>query len=194
MTSINNTKKLVFISQFFVIVFLSLGIIGRIFQNYGYDILLFKKPAIDFLYMMCFLISYLIEFLTIFFLIKKTKKKLFLFTYLILLPLTVLHIFTWFVSSSTTTLTKLYKYPEFDTAIVIESGHDLLGDYYRFYETSNNILMKKITVTSSGMSSLEDETSYDIKTVNGTIIFTYEDGFDENQIILEYNNGHFEYE
>ena len=48
MTSINNTKKLVFISQFFVIVFLSLGIIGRIFQNYGYDILLFKKPAIDF--------------------------------------------------------------------------------------------------------------------------------------------------
>ena len=33
-----------------------------------------------------------------------------------------------------------------------------------------------------------------IKTVNGTIIFTYEDGFDENQIILEYNNGHFEYE
>lgn len=143
---------------------------------------------------MCFLISYLIEFLTIFFLIKKTKKKLFLFTYLILLPLIVLHIFTWFVSSSTTTLTKLYKYPEFDTTIVIESGHDLLGDYYRFYETSNNILMKKITVTSSGMSSLEDETSYDIKTVNGTIIFTYEDGFDENQIILEYNNGHFEYE
>ena len=115
---------------------------------------------------MCFMISYLIEFLTIFFLIKKTKKKLFLFTYLILLPLIVLHIFTWFVSSSTTTLTKLYKYPEFDTAIVIESGHDLLGDYYRFYETSNNILMKKITVTSSGISSLEDETSYDIKTVN----------------------------
>lgn len=192
MTITNNTKKTVIISQFFVIIFFSLGIIGRIVQNHDYDILLFKTPAIDFLYMMFFMVSYLIEFLTIFFLIKKTKKKLFLFTYLILIPLIVLHIFTWFVSSSTTTSIKLYKHPKFDTAIVIENGHDLLGDYYCIYENSNNILLRKIAVTSSGTSSSEEDASYDVKIEDDKIIFTYEDGFDKNQLILEYNNGRFE--
>ena len=190
----NNIKKAIIISQILGCLFLVCAFLCLFYLKQGYELLVFEKTIILDLHFAFSLSFILTEIILVIILVKKGMKPLILLTYLVLIPLTLLLLYSWLACSSTTTAIKIYKYPEFDTAIVIESGHDLLGDYYRFYETSNNILMKKITVTSSGMSSLEDETSYDIKTVNETIIFTYEDGFDENQIILEYNNGHFEYE
>lgn len=90
--------------------------------------------------------------------------------------------------------TKMYKYPEFDTAIVIENGDDLFGDYSRIYETQNKVLLKYITVLDGTPSPLGYESSYDAEIKNNKIIYTYNDDFDEtvqNQIILEYENGHF---
>ena len=90
--------------------------------------------------------------------------------------------------------TKIYKYSEFDTAIVIENGDDLFGDYSRIYETQNEVLLKYITVLDGTPSPLGYEASYDVKIKDNNIIYTYNDDFDEtiqNQLILEYKSGHF---
>ena len=90
--------------------------------------------------------------------------------------------------------TKMYKYPEFDTTIVIENGDDLFGNYSRIYETKNKVLLKYITDLDGTPSPLGYESSYDVEIINNKIIYTYEDDFNEtikNQLILEYENGHF---
>ena len=194
MKNTNSIKRKFFIYQVFAISFFVLGIIGRIFQNSDYDILLFRKPIIYSLYMICFLLFYITEVLSIVFLFKKTQKKLVLLTYLILIPLLILHFFTWFISSSTTISTKLYKYPEFETAILIENGHDLLGNHSRIFETQNNFVIKKVALVTGVEPPLEDDSSFDVKIYKDKIIYTYDDGFDKQQLALKYNNGHFKEE
>ena len=144
--------------------------------------------------MICFLLFYITEVLSIVFLFKKTRRKSVLLTYLILIPLLILHLFTWFISSSTTISTKLYKYPEFETAILIENGHDLLGNHSRVFETQNNFVIKKVALITGVESPLEDDSSFDVKIYKDKIIYTYDDGFDKQQLVLKYNNGHFKEE
>ncbi len=190
----NNVKKSVIIFQVFAIIFFLLGIAGRILQNQDYDLLLFGRPVLAYMFMICFLLSYSTEFLVISLLFEKTKNASFFLTYIILIPLTLFHIYCMIISLPSGVTTKTYKYPEFDTTIVIENGDDLFGNYSRIYETNNKVLLKYITVLDGTPSPLGYESSYDVEFKNNKIIYTYNDDFDEtvkNQLILEYENGHF---
>ena len=189
-----NTKLTIIIFQILAVIFFLLGIAGRILQNQDYDLLLLGRPIIAYMFMICFLLSYLTEFLVISLLFEKTNKAAFFLTYIVLIPLTLLHIYCMIISLPSDVTTKMYKYPEFDTAIVIENGDDLFGDYSRIYETQNEVLLKYITVLDGTPSPLGYEASYDVKIKDNKIIYTYNDDFDEtvqNQLILEYKNGHF---
>jgi|GEM_PF-4381419 len=190
----SNSKLTIIIFQICAVIFFLLGIAGRILQKHDYDLLFLGRPIIAYFFMICFLLSYSTEFLVISLLFKKTNKASFFLTYIILIPLTLFHIYCMFISLPSDVTTKMYKYPEFDTTIVIENGDDLFGDYSRIYETKNKILLKYITVLDGTPSPLGYETSYDVEIKNNKIIYTYNDDFDEtvkNQLILEYENGHF---
>lgn len=190
----NNVKKCVIIFQSFSIIFLILGIVGRVLQNQDYDLLLFGKPLLFQLYTICFLLFYLVETLAILVLFIKTKKKLLFLTYLVLIPLILFQIFALCFSSSFDTSIKLYKYPEFDTTIVIENSSDLLGDYSSVYETKNNILLKDLAIIDGTPCPLGDESLCDVKIENNKVIYVYGDSFsgsEKKQLILEYENGHF---
>ena len=72
-----NTKRTFIIFQILAVIFLLLGFAGRILQNQDYDLLLFGRPILFQAFMICFLIFYFIEALTIWRLFEKIKKKLF---------------------------------------------------------------------------------------------------------------------
>ena len=190
----NNSKLTIIIFQVLAVIFLLLGFAGRILQNQNYDLLLFGRPFLFQSFMICFLIFYFIEALTIWRLFEKTKKKLLFITYLIFIPLIVFQLFALWFSSSFDTSIKLYKYPEFDTTIVIENSSDLLGDYSSVYETKNNILLKELAIIDGTPCPLGDESLCDVKIENNKVIYIYGDSFsesDQKQLILEYENGHF---
>lgn len=190
----NNVKKCVIIFQSFSIIFLILGIVGRVLQNQDYDLLLFGKPLLFQLYMICFLLFYLVETLAILVLFIKTKKKLLFLTYLVLIPLILFQIFGLCFSSSSDVSIKMHKYPEFDTTIVIENGSDLFGGYSQIYETKNKILLKDIALLDGDPYPLGYEALNDVEIKNNRIIYTYNDDSEEtgkNQLIIEYENGHF---
>ena len=187
----SNSKLTIFIFQICAVIFLLLGLIGRILLNQDYDLLFFGRPTLISSCMICFLLFYLIEFLVIALLFIKTNKASFFLTYIVLIPLILIHIYFMIISSSSDVSIEKNHYPEFDTTIIIENGDDLFGYYSRIYETKNNILLKKLAVVDGGLSF---ESSYDVEIKNNKIIYTYEDDFDENiknQLILEYENGHF---
>lgn len=187
----SNSKLTIIIFQICAVIFLLLGLIGRILLNQDYDLLLFGRPILINSCMICFLLFYLIEFLVIALLFIKTNKASFFLTYIVLIPLILIHIYFMIISSSSDVSIEKNHYPEFDTTIIIENGDDLFGYYSRIYETKNNILLKKLAVVDGGLGY---ESSYDVEIKNNKIIYTYEDDFDENiknQLILEYENGHF---
>ena len=187
-------KRTIIISQTLAFIFFLLGIAGRILQNQDYDLLLFGRPFLFQTFTICFLLFYLVETLAILVLFNKTKKKLLFLTYLVLIPLILFQIFALYFSSSFDTSIKLYKYPKFDTTIVIENSADLLGDYSSVYETKNNILLKDLAIIDGTPCPLGDESLCDVKIENNKVIYIYRDGFsgsDKKQLILEYENGHF---
>lgn len=188
------TKNIIIVFQIIAIIFLLLGIAGRIFQNQNYDLLLLGRPLIVPIYMTGFLLFYLAEMLMILLLFVKTEKKLIFITYIVLTPLILFHMYAWLISSSSDVSIKKNTYPEFNTTIIIENGDDLFGGYSKIYETKNNILLKYVTVIDGDPYPLENEASFDVKIENDRIIYTYEDDFSEThkkQLILEYKNGHF---
>ena len=193
-----NTKsvksKNIIVFQIIAIIFLLLGIAGRILQNQDYDLLLFGRPLIVPIYMTGFLLFYLAEILVVLLLYIKTEKKLIFLTYIVLIPLILFHMYVWLISSSSHVSTKKNTYPEFNTTIIIENGYDLFGDYSRIYETKNNILLKYVAVIDGDPYPLGNDSSYDVKIEKNRIIYTYEDNFSETnkrQLILQYENGHF---
>lgn len=188
------SKNIVIIFQIIAIIFLLLGIAGRILQNQDYDLLLFGRPLIVPIYMTGFLLFYLAEILVVLLLYIKTEKKLIFLTYIVLIPLILFHMYVWLISSSSHVSTKKNTYPEFNTTIIIENGYDLFGDYSRIYETKNNFLLKYVAVIDGDPYPLGNDSSYDVKIENDTIIYTYDDNSSESnksQLILKYENGHF---
>lgn len=187
----SNIKRTVIIFQICAVIFLLSGLIGRVLLNQDYDLLLFGRPTLISSSMICFLLFYLIELLVIALLFKKTNKASFFLTYIVLIPLVLIHIYFMVISSSSDVSIEKNHYPEFDTTIIIENGDDLFGFYSRIYETKNNILLKKLATVDGGLNY---GSSYDVEIKNNKIIYTYNDDFDEtvkNQLILEYENGHF---
>ncbi len=189
-----NTKRTFIIFQILAVIFLLLGFAGRILQNQDYDLLLFGRPILFQAFMICFLIFYFIEALTIWRLFEKIKKKLLFITYLIFIPLIVFQLFALWFSSSSDVSIKMHKYPEFDTTIVIENGSDLFGGYSQIYETKNKILLRDIALLDGDPNPLGYEALDNVEIKNNKIIYTYNDDSEEtgkNQLILEYENGHF---
>lgn len=188
----NTVKKTVIIFQVFAILFLILGFLGGFLRTHDYDILLFDRTVLMPLCMFCFLLFYLLETIMVIVLVIKTEKSLIFLTYLVLVPLILLHLYVWFIGSSTVYSVNIYKYPEFDTAIVIENGDDLFGIYANIYETKNNFLLKDIAYLDECLYP-QNENSANVKIKDNKIIYTYYDSFDDcnQQLILEYDNGHF---
>ena len=69
-----------------------------------------------------------------------------------------------------------------------------MGNHSRVFETQNNFVIKKVALITGVESPLEDDSSFDVKIYKDKIIYTYDDGFDKQQLVLKYNNGHFKEE
>lgn len=190
----NNIKKAIIISQILGCLFLVCAFLCLFYLKQGYELLVFEKTIILDLHFAFSLGFILTEIILVIILVKKGMKPLILLTYLVLIPLTLLLLYSWLACSSTTTAIKIYKYPEFDTAIVIENGDDLMGDYAHIYETKNKILLKDVACIGNSLA-LEDKTLFDIKVEGNEIIYTYNeydsDEYSKQQLVLVYSDGHF---
>lgn len=186
----NSVKKTVLIFQVFAILSLVLGFVIRLLFSKDYDLLLFGRAVLMELYMPCFLIFYLLEAINVLVVFLKTQKGMIFLTYLVLIPLILLHLYCCLISSSTVYSVEKYNYPEFDTTIVIENGDDLFGPYADFYETKNGFILKKVTYLGENLY-LDENSSNSVEIKDNKIVYNYNDGFDDLQLILEYKNGHF---
>lgn len=191
----NNVKKTILISQILGCLFLVCSFLCWFYFKQGYELLIFEKTIIldlQFAFSLGFILT---EIILVIILVKKGIKPLILLTYLVLIPLTLFSLYSWAALSSTTAALKIYEYPEFDTAIVIENGDDLMGDYAHIYETKNNILLKDVACIGNALA-LEDKTLFDIKVEGNEIIYTYNeyesDEHSKQQLVLVYSDGHFE--
>lgn len=194
----NNIKRILLFSQIPAILFLLIYFICKIFLKNNYELYLFGSTWLKSTHDISFTVFLIIEFITVFILLIKTKKLLLIALDVVLLPVLLLQIFAIDFKTDTLRSIKEYSFEQFEKSIVIENRSYLLSGNSIIHEKINSFLIRKVTSVDGddGRCPLENESEFSVEVIDNQIIFYYYFDYDRSEDAIEkcsikYENGRF---